>query len=93
MEDIITALLRSGYQVTLFPGKRAENSLEMATGDGYTAVIYTMAYLTHNRGEKWEAYADTPDRALKLAAIALREHIRPAYDGYMLLANRLGWEK
>lgn len=93
MEDIVIALLRAGYQVTLFPGKRSENSSEMATGDGFTAMIYTAAYLTHNRGEKWEAHADTPDRALKLATIALREHIRPAYDGYVLLANRLGWEK
>jgi hypothetical protein len=91
MEEIIKALLAAGYHVEVFPGKLTENAWE---DDGFTARVCTRQYMMVGvRNEYWTAHADTPDAALKLAARQIHDHMWPAYDGYLTIANRLGWEK
>jgi hypothetical protein len=94
MEGIINALLSAGYIVTFMPGRSTDNgSVDYDVG-GFTVQIYSRAYsITGVRTEAWSEHAPSPEVALKLAAIRLRDHMRPAYVGYVDLANRMGWEK
>ena len=91
MEKILQALNDAGYFVHIHPGK-VENGQQV--DGGCTVFIMNSRFMQVGiRNEQWEGHGPTAYDALGAACAQLHQHVRPAYDGYLALADAFGWEK
>jgi hypothetical protein len=91
--DLLEGLMAAGYHVRFYPGSFDPKTQEY-TPEGTTVVIESREAVKMGRlGESWSAHDITPDRALIGAANQLYNHIRPAYEGYLAVAEAMGWER